>query len=470
MERQEKRTICNYPEGPAGNYANISAYSGAVQTLLAYSTTLSSTASRTFRTTASTRSSTTTSYVSVTITDTESVVARSQVNVTVADYVTITTSTEQSTTTTSEVPSGTTGPFVLFATTQALTKRDAVPTAGPLARLFRKRQDSSGYIGLAASNGTAGVVADVDDALRFYIIDGQLISTANDTDWYTYTELTTVADGSEIWVFQEEAPSDDSISTAFVGADGGVLDDDNGDVDWVNDVFTPEPTALACREDALVSNPDVPLLRWYYDLTLIPTEFIVSSATASTTTSVTTETATETVTAAPTTTYVCTGGGICPVLCGSDIADLTTSTICTTDTAGSSTCAECLVAPTVIIETAVTLVTSTIECDSPPCPEVVTQVNINTPCDGDETVTVYQGGTQVTVTEGAAATVDSGAGNANVVSAASDTSTDTTSTSFSTRTSSPTASPSVGFASRVGVEAGSAIALVIFAAALSLFA
>ncbi|KAK6341455.1 hypothetical protein TWF696_008529 [Orbilia brochopaga] len=459
-------------EGPAGFYA--SDEDGA--TVIAVNTiwTATSTFESSFTPTAySSVSSTYTNVINETSTFINSVVGASVATTFVKSTVTVTG--EDTTTTTPSVPTGTAGPFVIniaaIVTISTALEKRAEPTAAPA---LAKRQDFQGFVGLADADGTVGAVEDIDDALVFYVIDGELVTSIDGEDWYTYTELSVVTDpGSETWVLQNNVPPADSISTEFSGVELEVLD-------WSNADF-PSTTATLCLGSALASNPDVPVLNWWYDVSQAPPEgeciglsvgiTDVAPGPSSTTvvTSLTTVTSISTITGDPLTTYVC--DNACPLACSTNSADIITTTICSTAPNGLSTCQPCLsstVGP--IIETEIAVVTSTVACPSPPCPQytiVPPPAPYNPPCD-DDTVTIYAGngapvapapapdaGAPAPAPAGDAGAAPAPAGDAGAPVAEASTSSSTTTKTSTTKTGTPTASPSLGAAGKLAIESSS---------------
>ncbi|KAJ6263072.1 hypothetical protein Dda_1631 [Drechslerella dactyloides] len=466
-------------EGPAGFYASDddAATVLAVTTIWAATSTLEST----FTPTAySTGSSTYTSLIIETSTFINSVVGASVET----EYVQSTVTVPGEQTTTTPIPTGTVGPFVInvaaIVTITTALERDVQPTAGAA---LKERQDFEGWVGLADADGTIGAVDSIDDALQFYVIDGELVTSVNGEDWYTYTELSVVTDpGYETWVLQNTAPGAGDISTEFSGVDLQVLD-------WSNADF-PSITATLCLGEAAASNPDVPLLNWWYDVSQAPPEGncialsvsvteVAPGPGSTTVTSLTTVTSISTITGDPITTYVC--DNVCPNACTTEMAmDLITTTVCSTAPNGLSTCQACISStPAPVIETALEIVTSTIPCPNPPCAPTVLPPPppYNPPCNGD-TVTVYGGdGGYAAVPPavgppapagdaGAAPPADAGAGAGAAAPPAADagsTSSSTTKTS-TTRTTTPTASPSMGDAGKLDLESASFLALLLIGA------
>ncbi|KAK6543621.1 hypothetical protein TWF694_000363 [Orbilia ellipsospora] len=393
---------------------------------------------------------------------------------------TITTS-SSSTTTTSAT---TYGPYYITVSAAGTTYSTTLPkrAAATAAPAVEKRQlITEGYVGLADSDGTVGIVTDTTDALEFWVINGELLAMVGGSDLYTYTELSIIADpGYETWVLQDSPPASDSIATEWTGLD---LDA----ISWQNDAFGALGLAQMCAGDPLDTQSDTPVINFWYDTSLDPpggscvlidSNVIAVGPQPSSTTVVTemvTVTSVSTITGAPSTTYVCNNGGVCPQSCEYDTNLLTTS-VCSTASDGLSTCQACLMStPAPVIATDLAWVTSTVQgpCASPPCPaSVVTQWNnAGTPCN-DNTVTVWGnnnaggGGGGVAT---AATDVATAAANTYVASDSSNNSSTATSKT-STRTGTPTASPSVGLAGKVEVRSGSAMALVFVAGALAIFA
>ncbi|EPS38132.1 hypothetical protein H072_8162 [Dactylellina haptotyla CBS 200.50] len=364
----------------------------------------------------------------------------------------------------------------------------SLPTDTP--KKVKRQELTDGYVGLADSDGTVGIVTDPASAIIFYVINGQLLALIDDTDWYTYTELAIVGDpGYESWVLQASPPATDSISTEWTGFELGSLG-------WQNDAFGTEGFAQMCAGSSLSTSPDIPVINFWYDESLDPpggacvllsAGVVDVPAIPSSTeifTEMTTITSISTITGDPITTYVCNNGGVCPQQCTYDTNLLTTS-ICSTASNGLSTCQACLMStPAPVIQTDVEWVTSTIPCANPPCPQVVTQWNNaggNTPCNGnDNTVTVWgnagaggAGGAAAAPAAPAAPATDAGAGagTANTyVATDSGSSTSTSTTKSTTRTGTPTANPSVGFGGKVEAQSGSVMALAFVAGAFAFFA
>ncbi|KAF3929947.1 hypothetical protein AA313_de0205274 [Arthrobotrys entomopaga] len=407
---------------------------------------------------------------------------------------TTTTPSTTSTTTTTPIPDTTLGPYYITVSPAGTTidnplRKRAEATAAPAVE---KRQiPSDGYVGLADSDGTVGIVTDSSSALEFWVVNGELLAMVGGSDWYTFTELSIVADpGYETWVLQGTQPDPDSIATEWTGLD---LDT----ISWQNDAFGALGIASMCLGDPLPTDPDTPVINFWYDTSLDPpggscilldSDVIAIEPQPSSTAIVTemvTVTSVSTITGAPSTTYVCNNGGVCPQSCEYDTNLLTTS-VCSTAPDGLSTCQECLMStPAPVIETDLAWVTSTIQgpCANPPCPvSVVTQWNnpAGTPCN-DNTVTVWGnnnagggaagGGGAAPAAPAATDLAGAGAGAGANTDVATDSSSPSTTTSkTSSRTGTPTASPSVGLAGKVEARSGSTMALVLVAGVVAIFA
>ncbi|KAF3912776.1 hypothetical protein ABW20_dc0107646 [Dactylellina cionopaga] len=366
--------------------------------------------------------------------------------------------------------------------TQPLSRRSE-PTQAPV----QKRQDVTGYVGLADNNGTVGVVPDSNNALSFYIVNGELMAMVGANDWYTYTELSIIANpGYETWVLQISPPAADSIATEWTGVE-------LGSADWTNDAFGSLGLAQMCVGTALAENPDVPVIDFWYDASLDPpggscalASVVLVDVNPPISTNIVTESTTVTsisiITGDPITTYVCNNGGSCPQSCSYDTVNLVTTSVCSTAADGLSTCQQCLAStPLPVIETDVAWVTATAACVSPPCAQTVTQWAGGS----DTTVTVYNnnwsgnGGSSGGSSGGSdgsnnAGSGDSGAAaaasaNTNLASGSSSSSATSTSKSY-TRTGTPTASPSVGLAGRVEAQSSSIMALALVAGVFAFFA
>ncbi|KAK6358133.1 hypothetical protein TWF730_007488 [Orbilia blumenaviensis] len=486
MGRLQRRQTC-VAKGPIGSYAVGSDPSALTYTDLVYSTTSSwistvtPTSYSTLNTTVSNISNTTTTLVSS--------ATATQNTITTVPAATVTETGSTGTTygsttadTTASVATGTLGPYALsivaFGTTitEGLTRRSL-----PTASVRRKRQSNEGWVGLADQDGTVGVVSSEANALQFYVINGELVADVGGVDWYTYTENSIIADpGYETWVLQSSPPGTDSIATEWQGVE---LDS----LDWVNDAFIGTGMAQICVGSPL-DGGTINVIDFWYDTTLSPpggacdlvsasivaVEPTAGPSSTETVTSQTTVTSISTITGPPVTSYVCNNGGMCPNACTYD-TNLVTTEVCSTASDGLSTCAACLAStPLPIIETDLAWVTSTVECATPPC-QVVTQLAApaaNTPCNGDNTVTVYanngSAGTAV-VAAGAAAAADTVAAGADTAATdaatAAATSTPTPTTKSTTRTGTPTASPSIGLAGKVELRSSSIMALIFAAGA-----
>ncbi|KAK6518177.1 hypothetical protein TWF506_005336 [Arthrobotrys conoides] len=482
MGRFKKRqALTCSPRGPAGSYATDATVSDLVFTDIIHTTTSTSvstiaptTWSITNTTSTDITSTTSTLVTSATFID-NSITTVPAATVTETGTTAGTTETTDSDTTTASVATGTMGPYLISIVpvgttiTEGLTRRSL-----PTGSVKQKRQSSEGWVGLADDDGTVGIVSSQANALQFYVINGELVADNGGVDWYTYTEITIIEDpGYETWVLQASPPGAGSISTEWQGVELDALD-------WVNDRFTGTGMAQMCVGSPLEGGT-INVIDFWYDTTLSPPAGACDLVTASilavdpspnpsateTVTSQTTITSISTITGPPVTTYVCNNGGMCPNACTYD-TNLVTTEVCSTAADGLSTCQACLGStPLPVIQTDLAWVTSTVECATPPCQQIVTQIPVvaPTPCDGDSTVTVWgNSGTAGT------AVVAAGAAAANTVAAAVDAASDTdssaattsatpTTAKSTTRTTTPTASPSMGLAGRVELRSSSVMAL-----------
>ncbi|KAK6532533.1 hypothetical protein TWF281_006721 [Arthrobotrys megalospora] len=495
---QRRQTTC-VARGPVGSYASSLDPATLTYTELEYSTT-SITTSTIQATSFSTSNITTdnisnsTSFTTIpttlvlnsTVTVPATITSSTSSSTSSQDMTSDTTSEETTATTTGSVATGTLGPYAISIVavgttiTEGLTRR-SLPTGNPP----QKRQATEGWVGLADEDGTVGVVEAESQALQFYVINGELVADVGGVDWYTYTETSIIEDpGYETWVLQASPPETDSISTEWQGVELDALD-------WVNDAFVGTGMAQMCVGSPL-DGGTVNVIDFWYDTTLSPPGGACDLVTASiiavnpnppgpssttTVTSQTTITSISTITGPPVTTYVCNNGGMCPMSCSYDTANLITTEVCSTASDGLSTCQACLAStPAPIIETDLAWVTSTVDCATPPCQQIVTLLPApapNTPCDGDNTVTVYannggSGGTAV-VAAGAGA-ADTAAPDAATDAATAAGTTATPTTRSTTRTGTPTASPSIGLAGKVGFQSGSLMALALAAGAFAFLA
>ncbi|KAF3126437.1 hypothetical protein TWF569_000515 [Orbilia oligospora] len=479
---QKRQALTCSPRGPAGSYPSGATVSDLVYTDVLHTTTSTSestimpTSWSITNTTVTNISNTTSTLVTSTTLTANTITTVPAATVTGTGTTAGTSETTDADTTTASVATGTMGPYVISVVavgttiTEGLTRRSL-----PTGNVNHKRQDNEGWIGLADEDGTVGVVSSQSDAVHFYVIDGELVADVGGVDWYTFTETSIIEDpGYETWVLQSSPPGAGSISTEWQGFELDALD-------WVNDAFVGTGMAQMCVASPL-SGETVSIINFWYDTTLSPpggacdlvTAAIVAveptpnpSATE-TVTSQTTITSISTITGPPVTTYVCNNGGMCPNACTYD-TNLVTTEVCSTASDGLSTCQACLGStPLPVIQTDLAWVTSTIECATPPCQQIVTQIPVpSPPCDGDSTVTVWANngaaGTAVVAAGAAAANTVAAADAATdtAVSSAATTSATPTTPRSTTRTGAPTASPSIGLAGRIEFRPGSAMALAL---------
>lgn len=154
------------------------------------------------------------------------------------------------------MPQTTAGPFVIEATPTSFDNSGRRKLA---RKSLEKRQtlgSLSGYIGVVDGDNTVGLVQSIDQALIFYTVNGRLQTISGGRTWYTYTDPSIVASpGYEPWILQDAPPPAGSISTEFSGVDFGILD-------WLNDQFPVDATALPCQVD----EGGISTVDWLYDL------------------------------------------------------------------------------------------------------------------------------------------------------------------------------------------------------------